>query len=292
MDRSPDESINDSNRVTSWADTLQLVREQQRESILRGSIAWFRGQSSADWKLTSRMQRRITTYSGAIRKAISNEHDFRSLHRDTLKEQYHKFRSKAWSLLSADERTPWNSLFVMQHHGFDTPLLDWTEDFACSVFFALRGRDIGGTAAIYIFDPQLHNTRTVGITGQIQVSDAQQGPSNTDFVREYHPGWKNQQSGQNPLPPVAISPPITNVRMKAQRSSFLLCGDSSVPQEEQTPNSFTKIELDPVVCEEAKEWLELAGGRPYRFFPDLEGLREECMEEFRATLELAREEYG
>ena len=291
MDRSPDDNINDSNLVTPWADVLQLVREQQRESILRGSIAWFRGQSSADWKLTSRMQRRITKYRRVIPTAISNEQDFRTLHRDTLKEQYQKFRSKAWSLLSADERTPWNLLFVMQHHGFDTPLLDWTDDFACSVFFALRGRDVRTTAAIYIFDPQLHNTRTVGIKGQIQVPGAQEGPSNTDFVNAYHPGWVNQ-SGHDELRPVAISPPITNVRMKAQCSSFLLCGDSSLPQEEQMPDSFTKVDLTPKICEDAQTWLELAGGRPYRFFPDLEGLREEFKEEFRATLKLARKEYG
>ena len=58
------------------------------------------------------------------------------------------------------------------------------------------------------------------------------------------------------------------------------------------PGSFTKVELTPEICEEAQTWLELAGGGPYRFFPDLEGLREEFMEEFRATLKLARVEYG
>ena len=37
MDRSPDENINDSNRITSWGDGLELVRERRRESLLR----WF-----------------------------------------------------------------------------------------------------------------------------------------------------------------------------------------------------------------------------------------------------------
>ena len=291
MDRSPDDNIKDSNRITSWTGALELVRERQRESLLRGSTALFRGQSSANWKLTSRMQRRITEYSSAVPKAISNEQDFRTLHRETLKEQYQKFRSKAWSLLSADERTPRNSLFMMQHHGFDTPLLDWTDDFVCSVFFALRGRDAGGTAAIYLFDPQSHNKRAVEIEGLLHVPEAQQGRSNTDFLYAYHPGWVNPP-GHDELLPVAISPPITNVRMKAQCSSFLLCGDSSLPQEEQMPDSFTKVELIPEICEEAQIWMELAGGRPYRFFPDLEGLREEFNEAFRATLKLAREEYG
>jgi len=49
----------------------------------------------------------------------------------------------------------------MQHYGLPTLLLDWTESFACAVYFAQQGRDPKSDAAIYLLDPQLLNAASL-----------------------------------------------------------------------------------------------------------------------------------
>ena len=51
----------------------------------------------------------------------------------------------------------------MQHHGVPTPLLDWSESFACALYFASEGWESNSEAAVYMMYPQLINDYSIGI---------------------------------------------------------------------------------------------------------------------------------
>ncbi|XCH79728.1 MAG: FRG domain-containing protein [Candidatus Dehalobacter alkaniphilus] len=54
----------------------------------------------------------------------------------------------------------WHWLFMMQHYGVPTRLLDWSRDALTALFFALDGRganDVGKDAAVWILNPVLLN---------------------------------------------------------------------------------------------------------------------------------------
>ena len=69
-----------------------------------------------------------------------------TLTRDEAKSLYRNFRIEAWSLLAEHERSDWGVVFSMQHFSLPTRLLDWTESFACAVFFGQFGRQPNDTA--------------------------------------------------------------------------------------------------------------------------------------------------
>jgi FRG domain len=103
-----------------------------------GDMPLFRGHSDASWALLPALARRPSRQG---LEAII----------------YYDFMSRAGSLLS-DDRTGWNHLFAMQHHGVPTRLLDWTTTFGVALHFATR--DGAGDAAIWILDPFLLNSKT------------------------------------------------------------------------------------------------------------------------------------
>ena len=94
-------------------------------------------------------------------------------------------------------------------------------------------------------------------------------------VRGWHPQWV---APSDDLPTIAVSPIFTNPRMTAQRSAFMLTGDSFLPLEEQFDGRLiregllVKVELPPEGFDEVEDYLRVAGLSAFTYFPDLEGL--------------------
>jgi FRG domain len=141
--------------------------------------------------------------------------------REEYKTLYRRFISDAWPLLKARERSDWGIAFSMQHYGIPTRLLDWTESFACALFFAQYERQPEDEAAIYVLDPQQLNILSIGAEGLIHLDEG--GPGERLNVRPWHPKYRPPEQD---LPTIAVIPIFTNPRMLAQRSGFTLSGDS------------------------------------------------------------------
>jgi hypothetical protein len=253
-------------------DVLARVQEIDETFRKRGSEAWYRGHRRSEWQLKSTLHRHIERLTSNLGSSFSPE-EKRDLLRDEEKTLYRRFKRDAWPLLGPVQRSDWGVVFTMQHYRLPTRLVDWTESFACALFFAQQHRQPGDAAAVWALDSNGLNEVSLNRRGLIALDEhVNEGVVN---VRWWHPQWVTPPAD---LSTIAVSPIFTNPRMTAQRSAFTLAGDSFLPLEEQfdgrlvREDLLVKIELPAEGFDEVENYLRIAGLGAFTYFPDLEGL--------------------
>lgn len=217
------------------------------------AVPFFRGHASTEFRLVP----------GLFRPTRGNlwqtGYDERNL--------YYEFRARAGSLLRPESNS-WDLLFLMQHHGLPTRLLDWTESFAIALHFALQGN--GGDVDIWMLDPYLLNRRTLR-AARLIVDPADIFDAEEDFEGSYFeyfilpskkPEWEQV---------VAIYPRRHNPRLASQAGVFTLHSDFT-PLEVTDLPGLTRFTLVAGATAETREILEVLGINEYTIFPDLDGL--------------------
>jgi|GEM_PF-289018 len=232
---------------------------------------WLRGQSDESWDLLPSL------YRGEVNSFYERE-----LLRD--------FKLRAHLLVDKPPASDLEWLFVMQHHGLPTRLLDWTESNLTALYFAVVS---GGTAdaAVWILDPWSLN----------KLSIKQQSAPTAD-----HPTLKNYVLRSNPENfsrlvsakiPVAIRPVRSTGRIVNQKGMFTLHG-----KEQRGLNEIVgemgrgKIRLEKLVIPGKRKnslLVELfsAGTSHGNLFPDLDGLAREIRFSYSAAFTRIRSEH-
>jgi len=256
--------------LTDVLDQVQAISTAMRE---QGSSAiWYRGHRKSEWELKSTLHRYIERLTSDLVAPLSAD-EKRELLREEAKSLYRRFKVEAWPLLGPAERSDWGVLFTMQHYRLPTRLLDWTQSFACALFFAQQHRQPKDAAAIWVLDSERLNDLSIGQRGLIALDEAVE--ESTMDVRPWHPKWVPPPGD---LSTVAVAPIFTNPRMTAQRSVFTLAGDPFVCLEEQfegrlaRDGALVKIELPAEQFDEVEEYLRVNGLSAFTYYPDLEGL--------------------
>ncbi len=108
-------------RITSFQDFLDNVDQGQNSSE---SSLWFRGAGKSSYKLAPTLHR----HSGITDSNTLLEYEKKLLTR---------FKERSVPYLQHRIEDVWELLFLMQHYGMPTRLLDWTENPFISLFFAL-----------------------------------------------------------------------------------------------------------------------------------------------------------
>lgn len=250
-----------------WASILDHIYDIAVDMRRGGNGPWFRGQRDATWPLLSTLHRNVNELISLSNGQLDLTHR-RELLREEAKSLYHSFKSDAWAMLQAHERGEWSLVFHMQHHGIPTRLLDWSESFACALYFAQEERRPEADAAIYIIDPAELNESTVQVSGQIAIDDDMDAEARMQLHR-WHPKYV---APDEDLPTIAVAPVLANRRMVAQRGAFTLSGDSFESLEKQYPGVIRKVVLPASTFSAAEQFLELVGTGPLGYFPDFEGL--------------------
>jgi FRG domain len=221
------------------------------------------------------------------------EADRLGLLRGEYKAIYRRFKSEAWPLMREQERSPWGVVFAMQHYSIPTRFLDWTQSFACALFFTQLNREPGEDAALWMLNPGALNEVSLGRYGIVSLDETLSGQSTVD-VRPWHPGFTSEDRN---LSSIAVAPIFTNPRMVAQRSAFVLMGDSFLPLESQFgerlvgDGSLAKLTLGAELSDEADGYLSTTGVSAFSFFPDLQGLALKHELETERRIRFVRQSY-
>jgi hypothetical protein len=154
------ESLN----LSSWPEFIQMIAELERRSSSVPS-ALYRGQRCADWKLETTLERATGQSSQSIQRYYQVIHSFlpeiQALANrrwdsiwDIHDKEFSDWTGHLFDNLNARRLLNVDYLAYLRHHGFPSPLLDWSASPYIAAFFAFRhadGRSSNDRVAIHIF---------------------------------------------------------------------------------------------------------------------------------------------
>lgn len=243
---------------------------------------WFRGQTNSDWALESTLHRYTRTVFQKCNWEWNEDKAIAGI-RGQFKTLYRKYKAKAWHILPDTEKHEWAIIFSMRHHGIPTTLLDWTESLINAIYFANSGRNPKDDAAIFVLHPPKLNKKSINEEHLIALEE-QTKENDKPNLRWFHPHY--EQPKDKKLPTIAVTPVLTNRRMIAQISTFIICGDSFDSLEKQYPDCIKKFVLPADTYNASLEYLDCNGITHFGLFPDLHGLKIELDRELEDQIEL------
>lgn len=230
--------------------------------------SWFRGHPEACGALDPR----------AFRKEYECTDRWRGKFEQPMME---KFKSGAPVLMSTtppanDDNISW--LFLMQHHGSPTRLLDWTESPLVAMYFVVMEHEsVGGE--LWVMDPKALNKMSdfngILLPGSEVVSYLAAEPKYSDLG----PLQKKFHIPTLPRNPVALQPPMGFPRMIAQLSTFTIHPKqkpygrgATIPELLQDPKQLVRYLVPAESKSQLKNDLASLGITHRALFPDLDGL--------------------
>lgn len=228
---------------------------------------WFRGTGNAEYTLSPTLHRH---------PEIDNTNKLFEFENRLIT----RFKERSVPYLAHRINDEWELLFLMQHYGMPTRLLDWTENPLIALFFALssakknKNGEYENNAAVWILSPANWNQC---VFSHNSYRGGAMSPTET-MVGSYAPTKDSQYMLENP---VAILGIHNSPRIVAQRGSFTLFGKSLKPMEEiYASGNFENDTLKKIIIPKDSIssilskliWMGITDSVIY---PDLEGLAKE-----------------
>lgn len=254
----------DTRTPKDFAELLDIIEEFQSNS----KSSWYRGISDIKYRMIPSL----------FRHHSRNSIDDISLLEAELTT---RFVQRSLPFLQRPLTNEWDKLFLMQHYGIPTRLLDWSENPFVAIYFALSSasKSKKSDAAIWMCDPISWNRAALDhISFQGEVLD-----ESSEVLRSYIPGTN---ASQMPMMPIMIYGTYNSPRIVAQRGGFSLFGQGTRPMEEVVKDdrfpsgTLSKIKVAHDSIEPIRSSLFRKGFTESVVFPDLDGLAREIRRAF------------
>jgi hypothetical protein len=249
-------------RVEKPISLTQYITIIERIRKSTGHTLWFRGCGKSSYLLKPSLYRYSKTKT--IKELVETEYKILT-----------RFKQRSIPFHNAPLNNDLETLFLMQHYGIPTRLLDWTENPFIALYFAVKSakrNDYQSNAAVWILDPYLWTAHA------LTDKDAEIKSSNDSDVTRYTPQNKYSLMPEKALP---IYGSHNSQRIVAQRGVFVIFGsEKSSMQKQYSKNTFPQDCLIKVILDKnnlpalLNSILE-SGITESVVFPDLDGLAEE-----------------
>ena len=231
---------------------------------------WFRGEEDETWELKPTLYR---------------NHNLNYYERELTRD----FKNQAYSLLSNNfPKNEFEWLFLMQHYGLPTRLLDFTESSLTALFFAISNYKNSKNARIWILDPMTFNNSMIGqqympyFTNPILRNYFINEPILNDDFPELSEYKINRQVKAEL--PVAVRPIRNSNRSIAQKGTFIVFGknhfDLNQIIQQQRDNGKNRVNLKSVLIDgnsklKILKELAICGITKSTLFPEIIGIADE-----------------
>ncbi|MEW6715080.1 MAG: FRG domain-containing protein [Nitrospirota bacterium] len=236
-----------------------LVRHLNKDTKNYEGSIWYRGHSKRDWKLQSGYAR--------LRKAIPET---------TLLK---KFKQNAAFLLEQKPDNSFDWLFLMQHYGVPTRLLDWTESPLAALYFAVEDEKYKNyDGALWLLFPSALNKNA-----NIEAADEEfYIPSFDDSeLISYSVETLSQEKKTKNLPIAAIAT-RNNPRIQAQLGVFTIIHRDNTPIESiGNKKHAIKYEIPKSAKVHICNELKVLGINKFQLFPELSSIGENLRENLK-----------
>lgn len=258
----------DAPRIEKLSQFEEVVREHADRWWQRNHYQmpkfWFRGHAGANWKLCPPALREER------RPASLDSHFFV------------EFKRRAVGLLDRLPSNDWSWLYLAQHHGFPTRLLDWTESSHVALFFALctsRDTDVREDACVWVLNPGELNERKWGFSNVVTMGDHHMIDP---LLQPYRSGKEIQHYEGGAPHLIAVIPDYVTPRLRGQRGAFVaFANDPNALEKEAAVEAGGKPPMCmPIILDKDHLWdlereLIMAGAGHSIAFPDITGLCQE-----------------
>lgn len=239
-------------QITKVADLMQRIRATRGA----GDALWYRGQTNASWTLHPKIARN----DGHLQDEVA-----------MLKH----FRQDASPRLRDKPGSQWEWIFLAQHYGLPTRLLDWSENPLIGLYFAVESDNADMhepvSGALFELNANTMNAQTMGEDdpGVIMFDHDHQ-------LENYLPG-----SSAGRLTPVAAIASRSFDRIVAQSGTFTITHKDHVLDTTDERFGVHKLEIPAFAKPMLREELADLNIRASTVYPDLDHLAQSVTERHR-----------